>query len=227
MPKRTESIMYDLTSILDVEAASAIEPGTSLLISGPAMVGKDALMLDALGAGARAAEGTVAVTTSGTAESLLDELGDRAPELTERNVAIVDCRAEGDRHDEESADGAYLNHVSSPADLTGIGIGITKSFERLHDVGRERGRMGLTDLSTMLTYTDKQTVFKFCHVLSSRLDSAGYVGLFTIDSSAHDAQTLQVLKQAFDGMIEVAERDGTRQARLRGVRPEPSPWIEL
>ncbi len=32
----------------------------------------------------------------------------------------------------------------------------------------------------------KKTVFKFCHVLSSRLDSAGYIGVFTIDSGAHD-----------------------------------------
>jgi rhamnogalacturonyl hydrolase YesR len=70
-------------------------------------------------------------------------------------------------------------------------------------------------------------VFKFCHVLSARLDSAGFLGLFTIDSGAHDERTMQVVKQAFDGLVEVREEGGTRQARVRGLEPEPSAWVDL
>lgn len=79
----------------------------------------------------------------------------------------------------------------------------------------------------MLTYTDKKTVFKLCHILSSRLDAAGYVGVFTIDSGAHDDQTLQVIKQAFDGLVEVRESDSGRQARLLGLTSDPSEWNDL
>jgi hypothetical protein len=79
----------------------------------------------------------------------------------------------------------------------------------------------------MITYTDKKTVFKFCHVLSSRLDSASYLGLFAIDSTAHDEQTLQVIKQAFDGLLELRNSEGSREARLLGIEPTPSEWVEV
>jgi hypothetical protein len=79
----------------------------------------------------------------------------------------------------------------------------------------------------MLTYTDKKTVFKFCHVLSSRLDAAEYVGLFTIDSGAHDEQTIQVIKQAFDGLVEIREGEEGRQARVLGLSDEPTDWQSL
>jgi hypothetical protein len=111
--------------------------------------------------------------------------------------------------------------------MTGIGIAVTSCLDRLADAGFDRGRLGLANLSTMITYTDQKRVFKFCHVLSSRLDSAEFLGVFTIDSSAHDQQTLQVIKQTFDGVIEIEERDGTRRARVLGVEPDPSEWVDL
>ena len=219
--------MYDLSTVLDVEAVSAIRPGSSVLVSGPAMTGKEELVHAALADGARDGEGGVAVTTGGRAEEAIADVKSRAPDSDGHGLCAIDCRADSDREKVEREDGAYVQRVAAPSDMTGIGIGITKCFDRLHDAGVEDGRLGLTNLSTMVTYTDKQTVFKFCHVLSSRLDSAEYLGLFTIDSSAHDDQTLQVIKQAFDGLIELREHDGTRQARAMGIEPQPSEWVDL
>jgi len=142
-------------------------------------------------------------------------------------VAAIDCRAESGREDRRLDNGAYVHHVPSPSALTDIGICITNSFDRLHDIGVDRSRLALMSLSTMITYADRETVFKFCHVLSSRLDSAGFLGVFTIDSNAHDDRTLQVIKQAFDGLIEVREEGGAREARVVGLEPTPSEWVEL
>ena len=228
MSRRTEGVtMYDLSALLDVDDLAAVEPGTSILVSGPAMTGKEAFVVDALADGLDGGEGAIAVTTNGPADDIVAGLEERVADLDHARVGVIDCRAEGNREEEETEAGAYLHHVGAPSDLTGIGIGITKSFERLHESGLDRGRVALTSLSTMLTYTDRQTVFKFCHVLSSRLDNAEFLGLFTIDSSAHDEQTLQVVKQAFDGMIEIRENEGVREARAMGVNPDPSEWIEL
>jgi archaellum biogenesis ATPase FlaH len=79
----------------------------------------------------------------------------------------------------------------------------------------------------MLTYTDRKTVFKFCHVLSSRLDAAGYLGVFTIDTGAHDEQTIQVIKQAFDGLVELRQSDAGREARVVGIADSPTAWAAL
>lgn len=219
--------MYDLRSVVDVDAFAAVEPGTNILVSGPAMVGKDDLLFSLLADGAAAGEGVVVVTTNDDAAGVVAAIEDRAPEAASHWLCAVDCRGEGGRTAGETESGAYLQHVGGPGDMTGMGVSITDCFERLQHGGVDRGRFGLTSLSTVLTYTDREAVFKFCHVLASRLDAAEFLGAFTIDASAHDEQTLQVIKQAFDGLIEVRERDGRREAQVRGVGSGPSEWVVL
>jgi len=219
--------MYDLSDVLDVDALRAVQPGTSILVSGPAMSGTAGLVRDVLASGARQGEGAVSVTTNDRAATAIEDIRARAPDADPAAISAIDCRGEGDTGGSETEDGAYLYHAGDPSDLTGVGIGITQSFERFEDYGIDRTRLGLSSLSTMLTYTDQQTVFKFCHVLSSRVDAAGYVSAFSIDSSAHDEQALQIVKQPFDGLIEVREQEGTREARVRGIQPDPSDWVEL
>ena len=219
--------MYDLTSVLEFDALSEVRPGSSILISGPAMSGKERLAHDVLADGLRKGDGAVVVTTGDGADSVVEEFRSLVPDLDDSQLGVIDCRGEGGT-DEAAIGNAHTHHVSSPGDLTGIGIGITKALEGLHNAGNEQGRLALVSLSTMLTYTDKKTVFKFCHVLSSRLDSAGYIGVFTIDSGAHDDQTLQVIKQAFDGMIDVRDAEGGgREARVLGLAGEPTDWQDI
>jgi KaiC/GvpD/RAD55 family RecA-like ATPase len=218
--------MYDLSDTLETDAVSEVRPGTSILLSGPAMTGKEQLAYDILADGSRNDEGALVVSTSDQADGIIQNYRQLVPEVQHPKLGVVDCRTDGSS-DSETVDGYYVHHVSSPADLTGIGIGITKCLESLHGSGAETGRMALVSLSTMLTYTDRETVFKFCHVLSSRLDAAGYLGVFTIDSGAHEEQTLQVIKQAFDGLIELRESEGTRQVRVRGLTDSPTTWAAL
>ncbi|WP_449272324.1 RAD55 family ATPase [Halorhabdus salina] len=218
--------MYDLSSVLDVDALEAVRPGTSILVSGPAMTGKEAFAYEILADGVAAGQGAVIVSTGDRAETVIETFDERVS-VEEYSLGIVDCAGDQSTAESRPQDGIFVHHVASPGDLTGIGIGFTEALEALHDQGIDSGRLALSSLSTMLTYTDRKTVFKFCHVLSSRLDAAEYLGLFTIDASAHDEQTLQVIKQAFDGMIEIRERDGTREAQVRGLTAEPSDWTAL
>lgn len=220
---------YDLSEGLPVETAQSIQPGTSLLISGPPMAGTEDLVVDLLADGARRGEGTVVVTTGDSAPAAVATVTDRAPEADPRRIVAVDARSGGGGTGGGSRTdaGATVYRADAPSDMTGIGVGITNGFDRLAETGVERGRLGLTSLSTMLAYSDREAVFKFCHALSSRLESVGYVGLFAIDAAAHDDQTLQVLKQAFDGVVELRERDGAREVRLGGVRPTPTDWVSL
>jgi KaiC/GvpD/RAD55 family RecA-like ATPase len=219
--------MYDLSPVLDFDALREVRPGSSILLSGPAMTGKQKVAYDILADGARGGDGAVVVTTGDKASTVAEQFNDRVPELEGSQLGVVDCRGEGGR-EQDIIDGVSVHQVSSPGDLTGIGIGITKALEGLHNAGRTRGRLALISLSTMLTYTDKKTVFKFCHVLSSRLDAADYIGVFTIDSGAHDKQTIQVIKQAFDGLIEIREGEsGGREGRVMGLANEPTDWKRL
>jgi KaiC/GvpD/RAD55 family RecA-like ATPase len=218
---------YDLSRVIDVEPLSAVRPGSSILLSGPAMTGKQGILLDLLADGLRQDEGAMAITTGDRAADVAAELEGRVPEFDGRAVGVMDCRAEGNREEETLPSGVHVHHVSSPSDMTAFGITITETIDRLGTAGYGRGRLGLASLSTMLTYADDQSVFKFCHVLSSRLDGAEFVGVFTIDSTAHDDRTLQVLKQAFDSLVEVREHEGQRRVRVRDSRTGSTDWHDI
>lgn len=63
----------------------------------------------------------------------------------------------------------------------------------------------LHSLSTLLMYADLQTVFRFLHVFTGRIQSVGGLGVFTIDADAHDDRTMNTIKQLFDGIITTHE----------------------
>ena len=218
---------YDLSEIVDVPALAAVDPGTSLLIAGPPMVGKAALVRAVLTDGARRGEGAIAITTDRSAVDLVEEIRAAAETIPPGRLAGIDCRGGTDDAAEGSDRQWYRYGVAAPSDVTGLGIGITNSFERLRTAGADRIRLGLDTLSSMVTYSDPETVFKFCHVLTSRIDSSGYLGVFSLSLAAHDEQTIQVVTQPFDGLIEVRDRDGRREARVRGLTAEPSPWVPM
>jgi KaiC/GvpD/RAD55 family RecA-like ATPase len=226
MSKKTE-YTYDLSEVLDFEVLSSVRPGTSILVTGPSMTGKDNLVFDMLAAGAEQGEAGILMTTDEDGAATLDTVAETASGVDRALLAAIDCRADSGRDERELGDGGYVYSVTEPSELTGIGIGVTNCFERMSEHDVEHGRMALTSLSTMVRYADRKTVFKFCHVLSQRLESAGFVGLFTLNSGAHDDQTVQVIKQAFDANIEVRNGADGREARVLGLGSGPTEWQSL
>lgn len=200
--------MYNLGGGFDVE----IEPGTNILLSGPAMTGKQALALDILVEGTRSGEGVIVVTTKDGADHILRDYRKRI-DIENSPVAIVDCvtrqqGVSGVTEDER------VKYASSPVDMTGIGIKLSEFLQAFNqDRNIERNRVMLHSLSTLLMYSDLQTVFRFLHVFTGRIQSVDGLGLFTIDATAHDDQTMNTLKQLFDGVITTSE-DAEPEIRL-------------
>ena len=200
--------MYELDPHLDVE----VDPGSNLLLTGPPLTGKRNLALDVLADGTDHGDGAIVVTTKDSADRVLRDYEKRTP-YERRPVAVVDCvtqqqGAEGVRDDER------IKYASSPVDMTGIGIKLSEFLQAFHqDRGIERNRIMVHSLSTLLMYSDLQTVFRFLHVFTGRIQSVDGLGLFCIDSTAHDDQTMNTLKQLFDGIVTLSE-DGDPEIRL-------------
>jgi len=203
--------MYDLGPPLDV----AVEPGSNLLLSGPALTGKKQLAFDILAAGVRSGEGAIVVSNTDGAKRVFEALENRV-DYTDRPVAVVDCvtRQQGVN---EARDDSQVRYTSSPVDMTGVGIKFSELLEEFYErQSIERNRVFLDSLSTLLMYSDLQTVFRFLHVFTGRVQSVDGLGLYAIDSTAHDDKTMNTLKQLFDGVIETHE-DGEPTANLPGV----------
>jgi KaiC/GvpD/RAD55 family RecA-like ATPase len=202
--------MYDLSPVLDAE----VDTGTSLLVSGPPLTGKRALALDVLADGTRRGEGAIAVSTKDGAERVLGDYRDRV-DIDGRPVTVIDCvtRQQGVG---EVADEEYVRYTSSPVDMTGVGIKLSETLESFYGGYEvERTRVMLHSLSTLLMYSDLQTVFRFLHVFTGRVQSVDGLGLFCIDATAHDDQTMNTLTQLFDGIV-TTEEDAEPSVRLPG-----------
>jgi hypothetical protein len=197
----------------------SVPDGTSLLVAGPSMTRTERVVFAVLATGHAAEEGVTAVSTESGEATVDATFGDIAGTVEESRFGVVDCT--GGSGEGLSGPGR-VQHVPSPSDLTGVGIGITRAMESL-DVRVPRHRLGFHSLSTLLLYRSPSVVFKFCHVLASRVGDLGGLAVLTLDTDAHDEQTVNMVARAFDGAIDVrpapetADHDRAHELRLRGL----------
>lgn len=202
----------------------SLDPGRTVLIAGPAMTGKRRLMYRLL---ASVADDFAAfVTTKLDADRLAAELTDAWPER-DRSVRIVDCvsRQRAVQHLSDTDDRRY---VATAGDLTGIGIAVSGFMQdAYHDSDVENAVVGLHSLSTMLMYADLRRVYQFVHVVTGRVESSGFRGVFTLDTPAGDDESVTRLKGLFDGLVEVRETEATPELRARGEIDGPRTWTSF
>jgi KaiC/GvpD/RAD55 family RecA-like ATPase len=213
--------MYDPGDALPVDSL----PSGSVLVSGPPMTGKYELLLRFIVAGVRYGDGGLFVTTNESARSIHADIEVMAGEVS-ASLRMVDCVSE-----QQSIEGRLpkdrVEYVNSPGDMTGVGIGISEQLRRFAEEETERTRVVFDSLSTLLMYSDAETVFRFLHVLTGRIDGVDAVGLFTIDPTTHDRETVNTLKQLFDGAIEIRDGEAGREVRFAGLPDTPEGWISL
>lgn len=195
---------YRLGDALPEGLPETVPRGTNLLVVGPAMVGKQRLTLQMLAQAPRYDQASVLVTTSSLAEKIEREYREYVPTDDLSHLRIVDATGI-DAASAADPDSRCTHAVSSPADLTGIGIGIT---ENAQSVGDRRVRLGFLSISMLLQYMESERVFSFLHVLTNRVSQSGYLGVFTFDPSAHDEQTTQTIVSLFDAVVRLEETDG-------------------
>jgi len=204
--------MYDLGP--EFEHAS-VDPGTNVLVAGPPLSGKRRLAFEALARGADEREGSIVVTSRDGAERVLADFRSVLADPDGAHIGVVDCVSQ---HQGQSAsDSNLVKYASSPMDMTGIGIKFSEFLEEFYtERGLGKSRVALDSLSPLLVYSDLQTVFRFMHVLTGRIEDAEAIGIHVIESTAHDAETMNTLKQLFDGVVEVDE-DKSVTVRLPGT----------
>jgi KaiC/GvpD/RAD55 family RecA-like ATPase len=209
--------MYELGHAF---SGSEVTPGTNLLVSGPPMTGKRDVAFDVLAHGCRRGDGAIVVTTKDSGDQVLDECNDRVDEPVSA-VGVVDCVSK--QQGMNPRDSEHVAYASSPVDMTGIGIELSHFLETFYERGVTENRVLFDSLSTLLMYSDLQTVFRFLHVFTGRVQSADTLGLYIVDSTAHDDQAMSTLRQLFDGEVEVRETDDGSERRLKGVG-ETTEW---
>jgi KaiC/GvpD/RAD55 family RecA-like ATPase len=208
------------------DAIGGIRKGSNIMLIGPPMSGKEAILDHIMYNGAAKNENAIiTVTTRESAGRILDRFKENKLTLPMSRIGIVDCVTK--TLGGAAVDSENIKIASSPVDLTGIGVKISQFFEEFFLKRNARKiQLHINSLSTILMYSNIQTVFRFLHVFTGRIKAAGALGIYVIESGMHDEQAIATLKQLFDGMIEIKSENDKNFIRIVGLSPKPTPWFE-
>lgn len=199
---------------------SQVEPGSNLLLVGGSADSKNRVGQASIARGLQDGDGVIRVSTRYTVDDILDGYSDLSYDADK--FGVVDSVSQSVGSDVEESE--MVKHTSSPSDVTGIGIKISDLVERFQEREVENTRLYMDSISTLLMYSDLQTVFRFLHVLTGRVRSIGGFGLYTMDPDMHDDKEYSTLVQLFDGTVELRDEDGLQVRLTGGLR---SDWTDV
>ncbi len=208
------------------DAIGGIKKGSNLMFIGPPMSGKEIILNNIMyHATMKNENAVIRVTTRESAARILEWFKENSLDLPLSRVGIVDCITK--TLGGEVIENQTIKIASSPVDLTGIGVKISQFFEEFYIKKKMQNiQLHIDSLSTILMYSNIQTVFRFLHVFTGRIKVAGALGIYMVESGMHDDRAIATLKQLFDGMIEIVSEDDRNLIRVKLSTPKPTPWFE-
>lgn len=208
------------------DAIGGLRKGSNIMLIGPPMSGKEAILNYIMYHGAVNNENAVVtVTTRESAQHILDWFKERNLDMPMSRIGVIDCVSK--TLGVTIVENESIKIASSPVDLTGIGVKISQFFDEfLMKKNTQKIQLHINSLSTILMYSNIQTVFRFLHVFTGRIKAAGALGIYVIESGMHDEQAVATLKQLFDGMIEIKSQEDKNFIRVVSTSQKPTPWFE-
>jgi len=205
-----------------------IDAGSTILVAGSALTVAEELAISTVAEGSRVDEGMLYLSTNETATKLLQSCRRYYPELDLSRTAVLDCTGQNIGNADPDV---TVRYVSTQSDLTGFGMKFSALYESLYEASPNgRVRIGMVSLSSLVMYVDLRGVFKFAQTIAGRIDSAGGLGVFSVDPSMHDSQTVSTLNQLADAVVEVRDPEGDTpgtadgELRVRGLRDQSNEW---
>ncbi|MFC6726056.1 RAD55 family ATPase [Halobium palmae] len=186
-----------------------VSPGSSVLVAGPPMSGKQNLQLRLV---AELGERRILVSTEDSAEEVRSGFEAVAGDVVDDEFGVVDCVS---ARSADVTDSEFVKYAPSAENLTAIGVKFTDLAETFRERGDSPVSVGFDSLSTLLMYFDVQRVYRFVRVFAGQIEDSNWTGVCTVGSTMHDEQTLHTLYDPFDAVIETRVGDDGREFRLR------------
>lgn len=211
-------VTYELGGAL---GDATIRAGTNVLVAGPPMTGKRQLARDVLARGARNDDGAIVVSTRDSAERISTLFEEAHDGVDGDLIGIVDCvTAYVGKSPVESE---QIRYASSPTDMTGIGVEFSHCIDHLHsEREREHTRVLLDSVTVLLKYSGVKPVVRFLRAVTGRIEAVGGIGLFVVESTVHEPETMASIRDLFDVVVE-RRIDGTITTETTGENGQP--WL--
>lgn len=177
-----------------------IPKGSNILLSGPPLSGTSMIAkyicFDAL----ERKEAVIYISTKESGEKIQKWFSERTDI---KGLGIVDCISKSLRLKTSIEDSNSIKYVSSSVDLTGVSVKYSGLLERFWNIEEYKNiRITIDSLSTLLMYSNVQTVFRFLHILTGRIKKIDGYGIFTLDEDPENPQVAPI-KQLIDILTKI------------------------
>jgi len=199
---------YETATLADVLPSP--QRRSDVLVIGPTLSDKDEIAFDLLAE--RWQDGDTnpfVVTASDSARALRSRFQGFVPRgRSAADLYVIDCSESPDAESQSTCS------VGSPADLTGVGICLSKGYD--HYGTRGNRRVLIDNLSTLLIYWDVGRIYRFISAINSRIAEVGDATVQLLDTDAISSEDRSKLFQLFSTIVQVRMEAGKMLFRLRG-----------
>lgn len=212
---------YEAGADFPIPELSTVEAGHNVLLVGPPAADPRSFGLRLIGGGIAQDQGVLVITLGGDAKSILEEYQSVADSGGQATVTVIDCS--GTETPPTGLDERQYLSVQSPSSLTDIGISFVE-YEDTHASRFVGTRVLVDSITKLLEHVPEDRAFEFISAFVGRFATAGHLGVWTMDVSAHDKQTVSTFEELFDVIVEFRKDEDTIEYRLRGRETESTEW---
>jgi len=217
---------------LEATPLNPVEPGTSLLVSGPRDAGLDTLVHRLLAGDDD--EGMVGITSDQDGSGFRRAYRREAGHANGGAVSVVDASGDGR--------GAATDHrttdenvaVADPADLTAVNMQFSSLCDDLRFDGVERLRTGLVSVSPFCAACDDmRDVYRFVQNITSRNRRSDGLFVCAIDPDANVGELnsgqniTEGLSRAFSGHVKLRPDGRNAELSVEGLDDQPTGWSPI
>lgn len=205
--------------------ATDFPPGTNVLVSGPSGRGARDVALRLVLSDLAPGEAAILLSADVGGSALLQRAENAAGPIDRTRIGVVDCSGFDDEQERFKQRG---EPIDDPGDLRSIEMEFSALYETLVEQGYDRVCIGVFSISSLLAHTDLQSVSRFVHMLTGRVIATNDAGVFVVDASMQDNQTIDAIEKYCDGSVDVRdEASGGRQFRTRGLGTRQPSWTAI
>jgi KaiC/GvpD/RAD55 family RecA-like ATPase len=212
---------------LDELLRGGVEEGNFGLLYGPRFLGKETLARRFMVAGLQQGIPGVFVLTDETVSDCRRECSKIDPLFpTHEERGLVRYVETYSRSIGAGNENPHAEYVEGPMNLNGLSLAINNAESKLIQEHPSH-RLLIDSVSTLITYSNAATVFRFLQVLIGRTRLAGATGMVTLDIGMHSDPEVQMFRHLVDGVIEFREDNQRTVFRIDGLGlPENPGWIQ-
>jgi len=176
------------------ELLTQLDGATNVLLAEPPLgTGREACTSLLVGDGTE--QSVLFVSYTRQASACVDQLAD------ENDIADLGVITVGDASPAVEDDSVVTETISTPSDLTGLGIEIGQFLSEFD----APVTICFDSLTSMLQYVDVQTAYEFLHAVTGQVHAADARAHFHIDPSAHSEEDVAGIASLFDARVSLED----------------------